>query len=1085
MSPDQLVTLVEQYLNRTFSEEVEALNKEGLETYESLLKTSFENGLSNKDDFEARANHFGSNKKPEPEIESFWAICWETMKDKINVVLQILGVVSLVVGAVGDHPEYGWVEGFAILLVVSIIVLVSGSVGYSKQKKFKELQEIHKNRAQISIVRSGKQILVHPEEVLVGDKVFLDTGAIIPADGIVLNSNSLLTNESALTGENDLMHKDDLKTCTKSLKSYKKMMKKNTLLKEDKHIISSPIVISGTSVAQGTGYIIAIAVGKFSKEGRISDLAEQEGENTPLEEKLDDVAEKVSLIGLGAGLLALIALFLRFFIRLGMKTYDWDGNSSVNELISYFLLSFTVVAVAIPEGLPCAVTICLAYSVKQMQKDNNLVKTLAACETMGGADMICSDKTGTLTKNKMELKRFAAFTSKNEIHLYDDDNFKSLFQRANQYFQVLKEGVSLCTSARVERKDNGDIVDVGAQTELAIIKMIRALCSDPDEYLTLRAAGSKIVKINPFSSERKKSSIIIKNGESYRVYVIGAPDFIEKFCVEQLDLEMKEHPFTTANKEKFLNTQSEMARLGLRTLSIAYRDFDDHELINSVDNNNHPILESQKLTILALFGIQDPPRDGVREAVEKSKKAGIKVRMVTGDNPVTAEAIAREVGITNDSEAVIDGSLFNFLVGGVMCEKCEDKQPLKDPRLKEKDNIQVSDIKVNECNCPRKGKDCRNDVIVNFEEFKEVIKKIDVIARCAPEHKYTAVTGLKQMGHVVAVTGDGTNDAPALRKANVGFAMGIAGTEYARQAADIILIDDNFGSIIKAAVWGRGIYDNIQRFIQFQLTINVVAVVCSIVGAITIQQSCLTAVQMLWVNMIMDSLAALALATEKPTEEVLNRPPQNPSEFIVTPLMFKHIFGHASIQIALLFAFMFTGENMFPEFEDDEDKVCQNPDKEGYVCSGRLYDFEAGYDYKDKMDDMGPSRHFTYIFNTFIWFQLFSEFNSRRIKDEVWVFEGLSKAPMFVVIWFITIVVQILIVQFGYRAMNVNRYGLTVEQWFICIAYGTIPLLWRFLLLIIPGFKGSIKEPEHSGSHMVGSVKGSSKRHFSSSYRIV
>jgi len=409
-----------------------------------------------------------------------------------------------------------------------------------------------------------------------------------------------------------------------------------------------------------------------------------------------------------------------------------------------------------------------------------------------------------------------------------------------------------------------------------------------------------------------------------------------------------------------------MASFGLRTLSIAFRDFEDENLVEAVNENSHPVLENEKLTIIGLFGIYDPPRPGVREAVEQCKLAGIKVRMVTGDNSITAEAIAREVGITTSNEHVMEGNLFNFLVGGVMCEKCEDKLFIKDPRVKFAQDD--TDFEKNICNCPRKGGDARVDVIVDFEKFKEIIDGIDVVARCAPEHKYAIVTGLRQMDRVVAVTGDGTNDAPALRKANVGFAMGIAGTEYARRAADIILVDDNFGSIVKAAIWGRGIYDNIQRFIQFQLTVNVVAVVCCIVGAITIQQSPLTAVQMLWVNMIMDSLASLALATEEPTSEVLKRAPQNANEFIVTPLMFKHIFGQAFPQIILIFLYMYYGEYFLPEYENNS-STCTNPRARDYVCSGRLYRVQGGEDYKKNLNDWGPSRHFTYIFNIFIFFR--------------------------------------------------------------------------------------------------------------------
>ena len=1085
LSAEKLSSIVDLYHKRNFDEEIEELEQLGLDNLEASLKTSFEKGLSSNSDLDERIDIYGSNKKPEPELDTFWDICWDTMKDQINVLLQVLGVVSLIIGATGDHPTYGWIEGFAILLVVFIIVMVNGVVGTSKIKKFKELQEIHKNRAHISIMRDGEKALLHPEEVLVGDKIFLDTGDIIPADGVLLQSNSLLCNEAALTGENDLMHKENLKVCSKEKRNFKKSMKKNSMLKKDKHVLPSPIVISGTSIAQGNGWMIAIAVGPNSTEGKISILAEQEEEDTPLEQKLDDMAEKVSKAGLGAGLLALAALYLRFFIQLGTEgTSACQAETCPDELISYFLLAFTVVAVAVPEGLPMAVTISLAYSVKKMQKDNNLVKKLAACETMGGADCICSDKTGTLTQNRMVLKLLGCPTSNGDVETHDEEHLGKLFSRSKSYFEIFKEGVSICTSARVEHK-NGAEVDVGAQTELAILKMLRKVSKDKDEYLSIRKLiEGTTLKINPFSSERKKSSIVIRKEESNRVYVIGAPDFIIKFCKSSIDLDMNIHSFGRVEVEKFLAAQEKMASIGLRTLSLAYRDFDDDELITAVDSNKHPLLENENLTVIALFGIYDPPRPGVLEAVQKCERAHIKVRMVTGDNAITAEAIAREVGITENSERVIEGAKFNYLVGGVMCEKCEDRKFVPNPEIK--NDKQSDDFEAKTCSCPLRGDDSRNDVIANFDKFKEIIDNIDVIARCAPEHKYTCVTGLKQMGHIVAVTGDGTNDAPALRKANVGFAMGIAGTEYARQAADIILIDDNFGSIVRATVWGRGIYDNIQRFIQFQLTVNVVAVITCIVGAITIQQSCLTAVQMLWVNMIMDSLASLALATEEPTEEVLKRLPQDPKEFMVTPLMFKHIFGQAIPQVILLLIFMFDGENIFREFETDDDKVCHNPDNKDFVCSGRYYNFDTGKDYKgSNWDDYGPSRHFTYIFNIFIWFQLFNEINSRRIKDEISVFQGLVKAYWFIIIWFITASVQVIIVQVGYYALTVNKYGLTVEQWFTCIAWGCVPLLWRFVLLLIPGFgRKKLLDPEKSDTHLRSSIHGS-KRHFSSSYRIV
>jgi Ca2+ transporting ATPase len=1085
VDPQEFISLVDLYIGRTFAEEIDKIGKKGVDRYQKGLKTDLSVGLSNNEDFSARIRELGTNKKEDPELPTFWDICWETLTDKINIILLILGIASLIIGATGEHPEYGWVEGFAILVVVAIIVFVSGTVGYSKIKKFKELQETHKNRARITVKRSDKPVSLHPSEILVGDLVFLDTGDVIPADGIVLKSYSLLINEAAITGENDLMPKENHSDCRRLKRKFEKASKKNDLLNPEKHSLPSPIVISGTTVAQGTAWILIIAVGLNSKEGRISELAEQEEENTPLEVKLDDVTEKVSLVGLGAGIVALVALYIRFFIQVGEDKVHGSGDDIARECISYFLLAFTVVAVAIPEGLPMAVTICLAYSVKKMQKDNNLVKKLAACETMGGADQICSDKTGTLTQNKMILKRLACFTSKSEIHSHDQENLEKLFSRCPGFLEQLKEGVCLCTSARIEEK-NGEEVDVGAQTELAIIKCLRNLSSDKEEYLAIRKSFElNIVKVNPFSSERKKSSIIIQREEGRRAYVIGAPEFILKHCEKGLDLELNSHKFEKVQEEEFLRIQADMANFGLRTLALAYRNIhdSDEEIIDAVDLHKHPLVESEKLSIIALFGIYDPPRKEVPEAVKLCAAAGIKVRMVTGDNPATAFAISREVGITYSSERVIEGAKFNYLVGGVMCDKCKDKLDIPDPESKKHIETYNGDKIV--CKCPRRGNDSRNDVIVDFEKFKEIIQDIDVVARCAPEHKYTIVTGLKQMGHVVAVTGDGTNDAPALRKASVGFAMGIAGTEYARHAADIILVDDNFGSIIKAVIWGRGIYDNIQRFIQFQLTVNVVAVISCIVGAITIQQSALTAVQMLWVNMIMDSLASLALATEEPTRQVLYRAPQKADVFIVTPLMFKHIFGQSFAMITLIFLYMFMGDRFLPEYDDGDHM--QNHDYPGFVVSGRMYHYNGDDDYKSYYNHYGPSRHFTYIFNIFIWFQLFNEINSRRINDEIFPFVGMAKAKLFIGVWFITAGIQVLIVQVGSYAFKVSKKGLSVEQWFICIAWGTVPLFWRFVLLIIPGFKDKkIKAPEISESHHATSIHGKGpKRHFSSSYKIV
>lgn len=389
--------------------------------------------------------------------------------------------------------------------------------------------------------------------------------------------------------------------------------------------------------------------------------------------------------------------------------------------------------------------------------------------------------------------------------------------------------------------------------------------------------------------------------------------------------------------------------------------------------------------------------------------------MVTGDNLLTARAIAIECGIImpdNKSSIVMNGADFIQKIGGVVCKACKTK---------------LCDCPVDEESSKEQKKPMRVDTVANAEEFDKIIDNIDVLSRSRPEDKYAMVVGLIERGNVVAVTGDGTNDAPALKKADVGFAMGIQGTEVAREACDIILLDDNFNSIVKAIMWGRNVYDCIKKFLQFQLTVNVVAVCITLIGAAIIKMPVLTALQMLWVNLIMDTLASLALATEPPVPELLNRPPHSRHEYIVTPKMFKHILGQAFLQLVLLLVMVFAGETFIPETEDDFDVELaafgpteltkfaskgftytnaleikysfDGTEKLDLVRSGRAYTIGGEYDYvKYITDSYTPSRHFTFIFNTFVMMCVFNFVNARKIRDEFWVMEGITKNPIFVMI---------------------------------------------------------------------------------------
>ena len=445
-------------------------------------------------------------------------------------------------------------------------------------------------------------------------------------------------------------------------------------------------------------------------------------------------------------------------------------------------------------------------------------------------------------------------------------DFQKHFSQYPEYFAKLKENICVNTNARIQ-----DGKEFGSKTEIALIKMLEKF--GHDDYQDIREKfRRRPTQAFPFSSSRKRSSIVVYLDDEYsksRAHVMGASEVVFSKCEHILNANGSIQAISASTRDDGEKAIREMAEGGLRTICLAFQDIPDGYNFKGV-TNGIPNIETEGLVCIGIVGIKDPVRPEVPPAVLKCKRAGVKVRMVTGDNHITARAIAIECGIICDENSIVmEGKEFRERVGGTVCKNC----------------LTVICDCVRDSSKALEGQKIRTDVVKNLEEFEKFIDHLDVLARSQPEDKYTLVTGLMQLGNVVAVTGDGTNDAPALKKADIGFAMGIAGTELAREAAGIILLDDNFSSIINAILWGRNIYDNIQRFIQFQLTVNIVAVTCAIVGAVTIQQSPLTAVQMLWVNLIMDTLASLALATQSPTPDMLERPPIEKNISIVTKRM--------------------------------------------------------------------------------------------------------------------------------------------------------------------------------------------------------
>ncbi|XP_061665432.1 plasma membrane calcium-transporting ATPase 3b isoform X5 [Syngnathoides biaculeatus] len=983
------------------------------------LQSSTTDGLSgDPTDLERRCQAFGQNFIPPKKPKTFLELVWEALQDVTLIILEIAAIISLALSfyqppgedsescgnvAAGAEDEgegeANWIEGAAILLSVACVVLVTAFNDWSKEKQFRGLQSRIEQEQKFTVVRKGNVIQIPVADMVVGDMAQVKYGDLLPADGILVQGNDLKIDESSLTGESDHVRKS---------------------------VDKDPMLLSGTHVMEGSGRMLVTAVGVNSQTGIIFTLlgagdAEEDGkekkgmekrrwgkqpdgtvennqnkakkqdggvamemqplksaeggevedrekkktnipkkEKSVLQGKLTKLAVQIGKAGLVMSAITVIILVLYFVI----DTFVVEGHAWVTEctpvyiqyFVKFFIIGVTVLVVAVPEGLPLAVTISLAYSVKKMMKDNNLVRHLDACETMGNATAICSDKTGTLTTNRMTV-----------VQAYVGDVHHRLIPDAGQInprtLDLLVNAISI-NSAYTSKilppdVEGGLAKQVGNKTECGLLGFVLDLQQD---YTPVREQipEERLYKVYTFNSVRKSMSTVIKLPDgSFRLYSKGASEIMLKKCSYILDANGEARSFRPRDRDEMVKQVIEpMACEGLRTICIAYRDLpSDPE--PDWENEGEIVTE---LTCITVVGIEDPVRPEVPEAIRKCQRAGITVRMVTGDNINTARAIAAKCGIIHpgDDFICLEGKDFNRRIRN---EKGEIEQ----------------------------------------ERIDKIWPKLRVLARSSPTDKHTLVKGIidssiVEQRQVVAVTGDGTNDGPALKKADVGFAMGIAGTDVAKEASDIILTDDNFSSIVKAVMWGRNVYDSISKFLQFQLTVNVVAVIVAFTGACITQDSPLKAVQMLWVNLIMDTFASLALATEPPTEALLLRKPYGRNNPLISLTMMKNILGHGVYQLVIIFTLLFIGERMFN------------------IDSGRNAPLHSP-----------PSEHYTIIFNTFVLMQLFNEINARKIHGERNVFDGIFSNPIFCSIVLGTFAVQVIATVPTERLPCLKEAGLGLE----------------------------------------------------------
>uniref|UniRef100_A0A8L0DQF1 Calcium-transporting ATPase n=1 Tax=Oncorhynchus mykiss TaxID=8022 RepID=A0A8L0DQF1_ONCMY len=974
------------------------------------LKTSPTEGLTgDATDLDKRKEVYGENLIPPKKPKTFLQLVWEALQDVTLIILEVAALISLglsfyqppggdsgescgtaAAGAEDEgEAEAGWIEGAAILLSVVCVVLVTAFNDWSKEKQFRGLQSRIEQEQKFQVVRGAQVIQLPVADIVVGDIAQIKYGDLLPTDGVLIQGNDLKIDESSLTGESD---------------HVKKAADRD------------PMLLSGTHVMEGSGRMLVTAVGVNSQTGIIFTLLgagepgeeekkekkvkKQDGaaamemqplksaeggemeekeekkkanvskkEKSVLQGKLTKLAVQIGKAGLVMSAITVIILVLYFAVdNFVLQKRPWLTECTpiyVQYFVKFFIIGVTVLVVAVPEGLPLAVTISLAYSVKKMMKDNNLVRHLDACETMGNATAICSDKTGTLTTNRMTA--VACYVGDVHYKEIPDPGLLSV-----KSLDILVNAISLnsayTTKILPATKEGGLPMQVGNKTECGLLGLVLDLKRD---YQPVRnqIPEEKLYKVYTFNSVRKSMSTVIKLPDgSFRMYSKGASEIVLKKCTKILNQEGEPRVFRPRDKDEMVKKVIEpMACDGLRTICVAYRDFPgDPEPL--WDNENDILNE---LTAVCVVGIEDPVRPEVPSAIVRCQRAGITVRMVTGDNINTARAIAIKCGIIHPGEdfLCIDGKEFNRRIRN------------------EKGEVRGRGLGWS------------------------VVMVDSIIDSCLTDQR-----------QVVAVTGDGTNDGPALKKADVGFAMGIAGTDVAKEASDIILTDDNFSSIVKAVMWGRNVYDSISKFLQFQLTVNVVAVIVAFTGACITQDSPLKAVQMLWVNLIMDTFASLALATEPPTEALLMRKPYGRNKPLISSTMTKNILGHGIYQLVIIFSLLFVGEQIFD------------------IDSGRHAPLHSP-----------PSEHYTIIFNTFVLMQLFNEINARKIHGERNVFDGIFRNPIFCSIVFGTFAIQIVIVQFGGKPFSCTP--LDLEKWGWCTFLGLGELVWGQVIATIPNSK--------------------------------
>ena len=1146
ITPKELTHIIELYKERidNFGDIKYFEEQGGIDNLLNKLDSDEKNGISSIDN---REEFFGSNKIFMKPLPSFYSFLKEALSDKMIIILIISSIVEIGISLFNifiknESNNMDWLDGISIIIAIIVVVMVGSVTNYKKEMKFHDLNIFENQNTKYEVIRNGNIQELHSDDLLVGDLIKIYSGDILPADILLTEGNNLQIDESSLTGESTSVKKNSYKICLQEFKS-------------GNNNPSSNILLCGTNVIEGNGSGIVIAIGEYSQKGIIRGTIDnaQEDNKTPLEIKLNSIADLIGYFGLCSAVVTFIALIIQLIIEY-FKSAEMSFSEGLSKVLRILILCVSIIVVAIPEGLPLAVTLSLAFSIKKLMDKNNLVRKMHACETMGGANYICTDKTGTLTENKMQVLNL--ITTKDIIDFNKDKNYElylptnlekekepketkinwNKISSNNDFIEMIKLAIglnvdyTLKSNETKEKKilEEKDIYEAKNKTDKAFIDFLLQFEINIDSEISKPFLSKNNYKKFPFDSRNKRMSIMIQNKlfpTGYRLFTKGGAENALLFCEKYISSEDGREYIFTDEKKDFINNQiDKMSKKKMRTLFIGYKDITEEEYNRGFNPDENDFLIDQKnIIFISLFCLRDSLRPNVAESVIKCHQAHVNVIMVTGDNIMTATAIGKECHIIPDfvdlekltkhdveenpneinikekrekhiNELLINkpyaitGNSFFSAIEGIYCETCG-----KDYLL---------------CNCPKtefeaeemkkrnnnNKQGVKKDAIKNIENFRKLTKNLLILARAQPIHKYALVLGLKYLGNIVAVTGDGTNDAPALSKSDVGFAM-IDGTDISKDASDIVILDNYFSSIVTAIIYGRAIYDNIRKFLQFQLTVNFCACflvfICSCIG----NETPLTSIQMLWVNLIMDSLGSLALATEPPYEALLYKFPTKKDESIINLTMWKHILSQSIFELILLVIIYIYG----PNFINEDNNVILNSHFELFNCFGALpgnVDYEKKYNYildgrenqwsknkyinlnkineensvcnkflsgepstwnnfslYDSFDyynfEYGSTTHMTLIFNIFVIYTLFNQINCRIIDDSKNICTRINKGIMFIIVTSCELIIQILIVQFGHGIFHCVKGGLSFSQWKISILFSLTTFLFNFIIKFV------------------------------------